>query len=212
MIAYTAIYGGYDLPKPHPDHSAVTDWIAYTDNPDLAAPGWDVRHAPLRYEHPRLAAKWWKCHPPEADASLWLDGSVILTGPDYIDVIVAGLEKADMTMFVHPARDCIYDEVGASTPMLKYVGLPLQAQVEVYARQGWPAHNGLWATTTFGRRHTTRVLAMSAAWFAHNELLTYQDQLSLPPLLEDYGIAPQPIPGNLWRNPWFKLSGHESEA
>jgi hypothetical protein len=53
---------------------------------------------------------------------------------------------------------------------------------------------------------------MGGAWFAHNELLTYQDQLSLPPLLADYGLNPDPIPGNLWGNPWFTLAPHRDEA
>lgn len=212
MIAYTAIYGGYDSLKAHPDHPAVDEWIAFTDDPDLSHPQWNVRYEPLRYSHPRVGAKWWKCHPPEADASLWLDGSVQLQNPDYIDVLLDGLERSDMVMFRHPQRDCIYDEVYASEPMVKYFGTDLRGQVARYQAQGWPTHNGLWATTTFARRHTPKVLALGGAWFAHCELLTYQDQLSLPPLLADYSIEPAPIPGNLWGNEWFYLVGHRSEA
>ena len=212
MIAYTAVYGDYDSVKPHPDHPAVERWLCFTDDPELVADGWEVVYRPLRFKHPRLAAKWWKCHPPEADASLWLDGSVLLNGPEYIDMIVDGLDHRDLVMFRHPVRDCIYDEVLASEPMVKYFGCDLQAQQRRYASQGWPTHGGLWATTTFARRHTPTVLAFGGAWFAHNELLTYQDQVSLPPLLADYGLDPWPIPGDLWGNPWFRLVGHRSEA
>ena len=210
FVVYSAIYGGYDAPKGQFDHDAVDSWILYTDNPDLKVPGWDVRYAPLRYPHPRMGAKWWKCHPPEADASLWLDGSIVLNGPEYIDIILDGLEGSDLTMFEHPERDCIYDEVRASEGMVKYFGHDMRAQVARYQSREWPANAGLWASTTFGRRHTPAVLAFGGAWFAHCELLTYQDQLSLPPLLDDYGLRPNPIPGNLWRNPWFTLSPHRS--
>lgn len=159
MIVFTAIYGGYDQIKGHPDHPAVTDWIAYTDNPDLRHSAWDIRYRPLRYDHPRLAAKWWKCHPPVADTSLWLDGSVQLENPAYIDMLIDSLESADMVMFRHPTRDCLYDEVYASEPMTKYFGTDLRGQVARYQSQGWPAHAGLWASTTFARRHTQQVLA-----------------------------------------------------
>jgi hypothetical protein len=212
IVAFTAIYGSYDQPKAHPEHPAISSWVCFTDNPDLTAPGWRVVYAPLRYKHPRMGAKWWKCHPPNADASIWLDGSVALHNAEYIDMLLEGLMRSDLVMFQHPARDCIYDEVGASEPMVKYFGCDLRGQVARYQSQGWPAHNGLWATTTFARNHTPAVLAMGGAWFAHNELLTYQDQLSLPPLLADYGLNPDPIPGNLWGNPWFTLAPHRDEA
>jgi TOD1/MUCI70, glycosyltransferase-like domain len=211
MIAYTATYGGYDDLKPHPEHPLVDEWIAYTDDPSLDSDLWEVRYRPLPFAHPRLSAKWWKCHPPEADATVWIDGSVVVHNPDYFDILAEGLLKQPITMFHHPDRNCIYQEVEASRGMAKYAGLPLDAQAQFYASRGWPVAGGLWASTTFARRHTAEVLQFGAAWFAHNELLTYQDQLSLPILLLQYGLTPSPIPGNLWRNDWFYVGGHASE-
>lgn len=211
MIAYTATYGGYDTLKPHPDHPLIDQWIAYTDDPDLTSDDWEVRYRPLPFAHPRVGAKWWKCHPPEAEASVWIDGSVIVHNPDYFDVLAEGLLKQPLTMFVHPDRACIYDEAAASRGMVKYIGQPLEQQVALYASRGWPAQGGLWASTTFARRHSPVVLQFGAAWFAHNDVLTYQDQLSLPVLLKQYGLTPEPIPGNLWRNPWFTVGGHASD-
>jgi hypothetical protein len=217
VIAYTAIYGGYDDLKPHPDHPIVTEWVAYTDNPHLVSDEWEVRYWPLPFNHPRLSAKWWKCHPPApdyvpgmAEASVWIDGSVAIHNPEYFDVLAEGLVKRPLTMFRHPDRDCIYAEADVSRSMMKYIGQPLEAQVGLYHSRGWPANNGLWASTTFARRHTVEVLQFGAAWFAHNELLTYQDQLSLPVLLDQYGLTPAPIPGNLWNNPWFHVGSHAS--
>lgn len=211
MIAYTAIYGGYDLLKPHPDHPSVSEWICYTDDPQLAHPDWDVRCVTLPFTHPRVSAKWWKCHPPEADTSAWIDGSVNLLDPIYFDVLANGLDEADITMFAHPDRDCIYDEAQVSIGMTKYQGQAILDQVAHYRERGWPPEAGLWASTTFARRHTPNIVAFSAAWFAHCDLLTYQDQLSLPVLLDMYGIKPAPIPGNLWANRWFTISGHTSD-
>lgn len=212
MISYTAVYGNYDELKQHPDSLRVSEWIAYTDDPDLKSDDWDVRYHPLPFQHPRMAAKWWKCHPPlEAMESVWIDGSVQLYNAAYFDVLAACLDDQPITMFVHPDRDCIYEEAVVSRMMLKYEGQALEQQVGLYEQRGWPSHGGLWASTTFARRHTPRVLQFGAAWFAHNHLLTYQDQLSLPILLEQYGLTPAPIPGNLWRNDWFAVAHHRSD-
>lgn len=214
MIAVTAVYGGYDTLKPHPDHPEVTEWRCYTDDPDLTSDDWTVVHAPLPYNHPRMNAKWWKCHPPASpdDLVLWIDGSVVLHNPAYIDEVLTRLERSPMAMFRHPDRDGIFDEADVSQMMTKYIGHDVQGQVDYYRRQyGTGAHGGLWATTTFGWHRSRDALALGAAWFAHCELLTYQDQLSLPPLLERYGIRPEPIDGNLWRNDWFRIAHHASD-
>ncbi len=212
MIAVTAIYGGYDQPKPHPEHRDVDEWRCYTDNPDLTSPHWNVIHSPLPFANPRMNAKWHKTHPPaDAERVLWLDGSVVLTNPEYVDEIMSGLDIAPLAMFRHPDRDCIYDEAYVSSLMTKYQGHDVFGQVEKYRTMyGWPQHGGLWASTTFGC--IPRLFApFGAAWFTHCELLTYQDQLSLPVLLERYGLKPEPINGNLWRNDWFGVAHHASD-
>lgn len=216
LVAYTAIYGGYDPLHPHPEHPGVDAWICYTDDPDLCADGWTTVVEPPRYQHPRMSAKWRKCHPPlEAEASIWLDGSVQVTDPTYVDMLADLIEPgaAEMAFFRHPQRDNIGDEARYSTGMRKYDGLPMIDQADRYmARRGDADRLGLWASTTFARRHTPRVLQMGAAWLAHCEMGTYQDQLSLPVLLADYGVRVAEIPGSLLANPWFvwDWGGHRS--
>lgn len=211
VIAYTSIYGGYDPLRPHPPHPAVDRWICYTDNPTLVCDGWETVVEPARYDHPRLSAKWRKCHPPDTDWSVWLDGSVHLTNADYIDTLAKLLTDADLAMFPHPDRTTIRDEAAASLAIAaaKYGGLDVHGQVDRYEARKPTGGLGLWATTTFARRHTVPVLQMGAAWLAHCDLETYQDQLSLPVLLDDYGLTVAPITdGTLTANPWFAWCGH----
>jgi hypothetical protein len=210
FVAFTSIYGGYDPLRTHPDHPGVDQWLCFTDDPDLTCPGWETVVEPARFEHPRLAAKWRKCIPPDADRSLWLDGSLDLRSPYYVDVVSDCLDTAPMAFFRHPARDNIRDEADESARMAKYAGLDVHGQVDRYEKRKGP-QSGLWASTTFGRVHTPAVLQMGAAWLAHCDLLTYQDQLSLPVLLDDFGIVPAAIPGRLLDNPWFGWLGHRSE-
>lgn len=210
MLVLTSIYGNYDPLRPHPDHPDVDAWLCFTDNPDLRCEGWETVVESARYEHPRLSAKWRKCVPPDTERSLWVDGSVELVNASYIDAINGLLDTADMAVFPHPVRDNIRDEAEASLTLCpeKYKGCDVHGQVDIYEARKGP-QTGLWATTTFGRVHTPTVLQMGAAWMAHCELLTYQDQLSLPPLLDDYGVTVAPIPHGLLSNPWFRWCGHE---
>lgn len=211
MIVATAIYGGYDPLRPHPPHPDVEAWICYTDDPALRCDGWETVLEPARYPHPRLSAKWRKCHPPDAAQSIWVDGSVRVDDPAYIDMLCGLLNAADMALFPHPDRDNIRDEAAASLDIhpAKYAGLDMASQVDRYAARKDIDRLGLWASTTFARNHTPDVVAMGAAWFAHCDLATYQDQLSLPVLLDDYGLRVAPIVGGtLTANPWFTWLPH----
>ncbi len=211
MIVVTAIYGGYDELRPHIHHPGVDRWICYTDDPALACPGWEIIVEDLGFEHPRVAAKWRKCNPPPADQSIWTDGSASITTPDFIDYCLGLLEEADMALHPHPDRDNIRDEAEASFQLewKKYGGLPLHPQVDRYEKRkpDLPAL-GLWQTTVFARNHTTAVIQMGAAWFQHCDLLTYQDQLSLPVLLDDYGITVEPLDGDPLKNPYWRWYLH----
>lgn len=211
MLVYTSIYGGYDPLRPHPHHPNVEAWVCFTDDPDLRCEGWETVVEAPRYEHPRLSAKWRKCHPPAAERSVWIDGSMHVHNPEFFTTLDGLIgDGADMAFFPHPDRDNIRDEATASLAIAfeKYGGLDVQGQVDRYEARKPIKPLGLWASTTFIRQHTLAVLEMGAAWMAHCELLTYQDQLSLPVLLDDYGITVAPIPYGLVSNPWFLWCGH----
>jgi hypothetical protein len=211
IVCYTSIYGGYDTLKPHPNVPWVNRWVCYTDDPTLSCDGWDVEHEPARFAHPRLSAKWRKCHPPEAQLSIWIDGSMVVNDPQFFAEMVGLLVKHEWAMFAHPERVSLMAEAAVSEQMVKYHGLPVAAQAAYYIdKWGWP-DNVLWASTTMGRRHTPEVLQAGAAWFAENEHWTYQDQLSLPPVIDRYDIDVGALQHTLWRNPWFKLAGHSSD-
>lgn len=211
MIAYTAVYGGYDTLKPHPEHDHVDEWVCYTDDTSLGCDGWETVVEPARFEHPRLSAKWRKAHPPEGECSLWVDGSMCLNGTGLVDAMLEGLTSADWVLWAHPDRTSIIAEAEVSEAMMKYRGLPVRRQAEHYCNNwGWP-DNRLFASTTMARWHTPQVLQAGAAWFAENEHWTYQDQISLPPVLGRYGIFPGTLPYSLWRNPWFTFGAHASQ-
>lgn len=202
----SAIYGGVDLPKPV---GVDVPAIMFTDNPDLEAPGWQVRHLPLeRLPSPMLRSRYVKCLPPvDADVTLWVDGSLTLH-PGYVDRCMDALGDAEWALMAHPWRDCIYDEfVECATNFgWKYPADAMRAQCERFREQGHPEHWGLFACTAMTRRHTARVDALCEAWWQENLNGSWMDQLSLPPLLRTSDVDWQVTMGG-WLQ-WWDRTGH----
>lgn len=196
---YTAVYGGYETPKPIRVHSRVP-CVMYTDSDVVAekaeAVGWQprlVRHyiTTLRGDPkvvgPMLAHKWWKTHPhlalPEAHISLWLDGSMELTVGNYVERAIAALGDDDWACVPHPARNCIYPEAWFSATLARYDAPSILAQANFYREVvGHPVSWGLIATGANVRRHTDSVIELSDQWWDECINWSHQDQLSLPVL------------------------------
>ena len=53
--------------------------------------------------------------------------------------------------------------------------------------------------------------ALGDAWLREQLRWTFQDQISLPPLLEEFGIVPVDLPGPLYPNPRFTIRHHHRE-
>jgi len=51
----------------------------------------------------------------------------------------------------------------------------------------------------------------AAQWFAHNDTLTYQDQLSFPYIVRLYDLKVADLPGGFWENPAFTYHHHHRE-
>lgn len=214
MIAcYTAIMGGYDDLKPHPEIPGV-DWIAFSDTIE-SHPAWDVRHDGPSGEHPRDAAKEYKLFPdlflPEYEHTIWIDGSHEITNPRFVEWALGSIGESDIALYRHPWRDCIYDEAKASLELQKYDGQPITEQVNSY-RGEHPEHWGLWATGTLARRNTPQVAALMSAWSDEMDKWSYQDQLSFPVVCRRLGVTPEEFPcGQVVGNTWHTIHGHKRE-
>jgi alkaline ceramidase TOD1/glycosyltransferase MUCI70-like protein len=201
---YSALYGGYDWPKPLPN--GVTG-VLYTDDPDLEVEGWEVRLFTMDHvvaDDPMMQHKWWKTHPlealPHVDASIWLDASMQVMVPDYAQRHVRALGEDDWACVRHPSRSCIYPEAEFSATLPRYFSqTKLLAQAAHYASIGHPANWGLVATGSNIRRHTPLVEKVSDLWWDECVNWSHQDQLSLPVLFRLY-------PELRWNYniPWFE--------
>lgn len=201
---YTAIYGGYDPPRPLPPDLSVDRAVLYTDSDRVAAQaeplGWEprvVRHGIATCKGspavtaPMLAHKWWKLHPhlalPDCDVSMWIDGSMLLDSSAYPHQCLVALGDDDWSMVEHPWRNCAIEEGYYSAGLVwRYDKPSLTAQTDFYA-SFHPAHWGLYATGANIRRHTPAVAAFGQAWWQECLNWSHQDQVSLPVLLRLMG-------------------------
>jgi len=198
IAIYSAIYGGYNDAPPLP-HDLPCPAIMYTDDPNLKAPGWEVRVAqhsiatllgkPER-TGPMLNHKFWKMHAGlgEFDTTIWLDASMTITeeGPWFIGKCIAAIADLDLAVMRHPWRDCIYDEAAYSSLLPRYADEAphILAQSAYYAGIGHPDHFGLIATGFYIRRNGVEwVDKLMGDWWWECITRSHQDQVSLPVLL-----------------------------
>ncbi len=233
-VVYTAIFGGYDTLKQPPPQDEPCDFICFTDAKMPPCVGaWRVIHVKTDHTvHPRTQAKRFKilsheiheifaglryasssrCRP--IDLSIWIDASLQITSSTFVKDMRNKLDDGDWAVFVHPDRDCIYEEALVSLTMRKYQHVPILAQVEAY-KSVVPPHSGLYACTVIVRREpsTERLKSVHRLWWEENVKWTYQDQLSLPFVLRSVGgCDPVVIPECLWQNHWFTFAPHNADT
>jgi len=106
-IIYSAIYGDYDKPKKQP---LDVKPVLFTDT--AKSQDWEVRKVVREEQHPRMRAKYFKCnsHILDCDVSIWIDGSATIKIPAFEQWCLNQLGSADIALFKHPERDCIYSK------------------------------------------------------------------------------------------------------
>lgn len=200
----SADYGSYDGPKPICPQDDDVDWVFVTDNDDIDAPGWRVVFEPRPDLHPNRAAKTPKMLPwryTDAPASVWIDASFEVISPTFARDVLAIANP--IAQFVHPWRDCIYDEADHSVPLAKYAGELITEQMATYRYDLHPEHWGLWATGVIARHHTEPVRNFGHEWLRECTRWSYQDQLSEAPMLRAFNLRPDTIPGDYMTSPWL---------
>jgi hypothetical protein len=215
IAVLTAVYDGYDSVKPpHPQHHPSVEWICVTDGSVLVPSDYTAFLEPRTGLHPNRAAKTPKMRPwdyTDAEVVIWVDASFRVTSPDFASAMSAFVRTSPTTpepiaQFVHPWRDCVYDELEESLKLDKYAGEPMASQVARYEAE-LPRHWGLWATGVIVRRRVPWLEVLGERW--HSECLawSYQDQLSEPYLLHKYDARPNTIPGDYFTSPWLAYEG-----
>ena len=217
VTVLSAVFGGYDRPKPPVEQTVDTRWLLVTDDPTFARlNGWDVNLLrPMKGLEPRRAAKYPKMRPwdfTDTDVVIWVDASVQVTSPEFVAMCLDNLPPGGIAAWRHPARDCIYTELAHSLAMPKYAGEPMGEQCAHYASvNGHPHHWGLWAAGILAWDRSATTKKLGRMWLDEIDRWSTQDQLSLPVVCRQLGIRPAELPQNLLANDWCRVMPHPRE-
>lgn len=223
----TSITDGYDtLKKIKPQFGVDVEWIVVTDGREVREPdhGWEIMGfspyddpsavgllaSPEDMAHPNRMAKLAKCQPwkiTNAPYSIWIDGAYRVTSPLFA---VEAIRFANpVAQFIHPWRDCLYEEAKASLALVKYMNQQeqIRLQTQEYSQVGHPPNWGLWAGGVIVRKHGIEIMEMDQQWLAEIRRWSYQDQISEPFALRLCDLRPNALPGDHIKNPWLSYEG-----
>lgn len=212
IAVVTAITGGRDKLKPQAQIEDA-DLVAFLDSRTECL-GWGVRPAcsissdPVRNaRHHKVLVHQWL---PHLEYSLWIDGNVTLTIDGRLSSLAElYLKDADIAVFRHRVRSCIYDEAVACTEQKKDDPDVIQRQIERYRREGYPRFRGLAETAIVLRRHSARTAAFCECWWDEISQGSRRDQLSFDYVAWKTGMHYACLPGKLSDNPLCWWGEHD---
>lgn len=182
-VIYTAITGGYDTVQPPLYQEAGVDYLLFTDNPDTAAAGWQVKQITVEEGlSPAKQARKVKIlaheYVSQYDYSVWVDGKLQIIG-DLGEYIRKYRNTSPMICFNHYSRDCCYEEGEACIRQKKEVPDVVYLQLETYKKAGYPQHNGLIESGIIVREHNNPLVKkVMQTWWEEVYNKSQRDQLS----------------------------------
>ncbi|KKS22834.1 MAG: hypothetical protein UU81_C0047G0006 [Microgenomates group bacterium GW2011_GWC1_41_8] len=187
-VIYTVIFGNYDELQEPAVLPPGCDFICLADKPQKSK-HWQIRimEMPVPGDLTRsnrrikmLAHEYF----PEYEYSVYIDGNVLIKG-DVNELIRDYLSDANMALYRHDSRDCIYAEAEAIIKLCKEKGYCqddpaiIRKQMERYRKENYPLHNGLGTTMVLLRRHNEPdVRRAMEAWWDIERSESKRDQLS----------------------------------
>lgn len=198
IAVYTAIYGNYDALQIPEVIDPACDYYCFTDADIGWQDTWKRSDTVWQHDDPARTVRHIKIHPhlyfPDYEWSVWLDGNLRLQAPVWS---LLPSRDADMALYEHPFRDCLYAEAEACSTQGKDDSSTIQAQIERYRNVGYPEHNGLTENNVLVRRHNApAMVAMAEAWWREICAGSRRDQISLPFVLRDHPIRMTTLTAN----------------
>lgn len=144
--------------------------------------------------------------------TIWVDGNIWLNVPPQ-QLVDEFLGDADMALFKHPERYCIYEEAPAAAGLYEDQNIKdeIMEQARVYMERGIPRNIGMGECNMLIRRNTPRVNAFNEAWWAETCRWSNRDQLSFPVVLQQFpDLKVNFIDGNVRNHPYFTYKPHAS--
>lgn len=204
IVLFTAIFGGSDSLKRAP--IGPDRCVCYTDDESVPGPsanGWQIVRM-LAEQKPRRLARVLKMTPqelfPDAEASVWVDGSIEIR--DW-QQLMQGALGSEIACLAHPDRSTCYDE-GKTVVRLK-IAHPWRVNqaLDLYREDGF-APTSLSTTGLFYRLNTHRVAAFNELWRSHLAAYGTNDQVHVDYCAWKVGVPITHLRGHYRDNPYAK--------
>lgn len=198
-VVYTAITSGYDSLMDS-QHVANSKFVAFLEDPSVQSKTWEIKKLERQSPDDNRCAKIYKALPhlyfPDYEYSLWIDGNCQLLQPVQ-RLIQTFLQDADMALFKHPERNCLYVE--AITCSERNLDNPavIAKQISQYRQEKFPENAGLSECTIMLRRHSPLMEKFNQAWWEEICKGSKRDQISFPYIAKKVGIKYNYFPGSL---------------
>lgn len=183
-VVYTAITGGYDILRP-PAYSQNVDYVCFSDQPIQSIGLWRVVPIPKelqglsKVKQQRILKICAHRYLKQYRISVWVDGSIQVVGDINKFISQYDLEKSPLYARVHPSRDCLYEEGEACLKYGKDSKQTVEAQLQRYRDEGFPAHAGMFETGVLLRKHNDPKCILACNDWAVEVLNgSHRDQLS----------------------------------
>lgn len=198
-VLYTCITGNYDGLIEQSYYEPDWDYICFTDQEKLlkqkSLGNWQIK--PLQYtaDNSQLTGRWHKIHPhvflPTYEKCLYIDGNINVLSP-YLFELATQKQDFILGQFIHPVRDCIYDEILACLAGQKETKTKLENVKNLLLQNHFPPHFGLSETGILLRKHMHPLcIEIMDAWWYMLENYSVRDQISLMYILWKKNLQPE---------------------
>jgi hypothetical protein len=214
-VVYTAVFGDYDEVA-RVDPRCGCDFVCFTDNPQLVAPGWRKIAVDRQGDPPALSNRRYKMLPHrffrKYDESLYVDGHVVVQRcPDVLFDRYLG--AFGLALPVHQDRTCAYEEAEYCISDGLVEPLAVRKQMVEYESIGFPRNFGLTENNVILRRHhDPQIVALMEEWWSEYVHKVRRDQISLPFLLwRSRAQVGEILDGPRLSGKYLKLKPHSSK-
>ncbi len=185
IAVYTCVTGGYDRVS---SPSQIDDRLTYhcwTDLPQTIPEPWQIHAAAFTGLNAKDTNRYVKMNPHQltelhdCDFSVYVDSSIDIVGDVHQLVIECQQREADLAIYEHPFRDCLYDEAMVCADCGHSDVLTLRRQMHRYKASGFPAHAGLFECNVLVRRNAPIVDKTMGTWWHEYRHGARRDQLSI---------------------------------
>jgi hypothetical protein len=183
-------------------------FIAYTDQTDNCGSIWDHQRATSLFCSPRRNARMHKILSHQfiqSHYSIWMDANVALKVPAEL-LIAEYLQGADLAVFTHRSRSCLYDEAKRCLTIGVDSSDVIEEQINYYRQEGFPEDAGLAESTVVIRRHTEQICAFNNAWWSELCRYSVRDQISFMFAVRKTGLILNFIRPSKYINPYFSIT------